>query len=232
MPSNAHEPHRSSTSLSNTGPSRWLIGVAFACYSTVMIALTMLKALYRIGYLWDPARQHRRDVSLELFGEFSRGDSWFAPIFGYVGNVAFFIPCGVLIFAMVRYPLAAHAILPGRADTDMSGNSASKADVIRTARLTAPRGILVTAIIGMLFSLTLEVSQYVFSLGLSDIDDVLMNTIGALVGALIAAAADKLWGPRVRYVWVWLAILLGVVFAILVGLGERLGDPNKVVQVN
>ncbi|STC80703.1 hypothetical membrane protein [Corynebacterium ulcerans] len=53
-----------------------------------------------------------------------------------------------------------------------------------------------------------------------------MNTLGAFVGALFA----KMLGPRFFRLWVWLAILLGLVFAVLVGLGERLGDPDKIVK--
>lgn len=42
--------------------------------------------------------------------------------------------------------------------------------------------ILITFLVGILFSITIEVCQYVFSLGRCETDDVIMNTIGVLVG--------------------------------------------------
>lgn len=174
--------------------------IALLSYSAVMISLTMLKSFYRIGYLWDPEEQRQRGLSFVPLGEFSRGDSWFAPLFGYVGNVAFFIPFGVLLYFLLH-------------------------------RTSAARTLGFTALGGLALSLAMETAQYAFSLGFSDIDDVIMNTIGAALGAGLAMASDKILGLRARWAWVGLAILLGVVFAVLVGLGERLGDPDKVVEV-
>ncbi|CAB0673227.1 VanZ family protein [Corynebacterium diphtheriae] len=75
-----------------------------------------------------------------------------------------------------------------------------------------------------MISVLIELSQYAFSLGFSDIDDVITNALGALIGAVIA----KICGPKMFPVWASCAILLGVVFAVLVGLGERLGDPSRI----
>lgn len=172
------------------GTMRRLTWLALAVYSAVMIALTMLKGFYRIGYLWDPAVHRYRELRLVPFEDLVGAVSWFAPLFGYLGNIAFFIPFGVLVYMLLI-------------------------DVRRTV------------IVGFLASLTIEVTQYIFALGYSDIDDLLMNTLGAFLGALVARAL----GPRWHKVWIGLALALGVVFAVLVGLGERLGDPDKVVEV-
>lgn len=176
--------------LAMLGTMRRLIWLALAVYSTVMIALTMLKAFYRIGYLWDPAVHRYRELRLIPFEDLVGAVSWFAPLFGYLGNIAFFVPFGVLVYMLLI-------------------------DVRRTV------------LVGFLASLAIEIAQYVFALGYSDIDDLLMNTLGAFLGALVAAAL----GPRWHKVWIGLALALGVVFAVLVGLGERLGDPDKVVEV-
>lgn len=85
-----------------------------------------------------------------------------------------------------------------------------------------------TTLFGAGFSLLIEVSQYLFQLGFSDIDDFLFNTLGAATGACVAAWA----GPRARWLWVSLTALLVVVFAVLVILGPRLGDPDRVAEVN
>lgn len=172
------------------GTMRRLTWLALAVYSAVMIALTMLKAFYQIGHLWDPALHRYRELRLIPFEDLVSAVSWFAPLFGYLGNIAFFVPFGVLVYML-------------------------HIDVRRTV------------LVGFLASLAIEVAQYVFALGYSDIDDLLMNTLGAFLGALVARA----FGPRWHKVWIGLALALGVIFAVLVGLGERLGDPDKVVDV-
>lgn len=90
------------------------------------------------------------------------------------------------------------------------------------------RRIGLTALFGAGFSLLIEVSQFIFQLGFSDIDDFLFNALGAAAGACIAAWA----GPRAQWLWVSLTAVLVVVFAVLVILGPRLGDPDRVAEVN
>ena len=78
------------------------------------------------------------------------------------------------------------------------------------------------------FSLLIEISQYIFQLGFSDIDDLLFNTLGTAAGAFIAS----LFGSRAQWVWVTLTAVLTVVFIVLVILGPSLGDPDRVAEVN
>lgn len=174
-----------------------LIAFALIAYSAVMVSLTMLKSFFVIGLLWKPEAHRNRSLSLQPFNDFLEAGSWFSPLFGYGGNFAFFVPFGVLLYALLR--------------------QSGKTNLLLKATLY-----------GALFSLFIEVSQYVFMLGYSDIDDVIFNTLGALVGALIA----KVFGPKFYVVWVWLAILLALIFIVLVVLGPRLGDPDKVVELS
>lgn len=164
----------------------WL---SLLCYLTVMVAITTLKPFYQIGYLWDPARQRVRELHLIPFDEFA-GSTWFAPLFEYAGNTAFFVPFGVLAFILV------------------------------------PSVRKVTAC-GFAVSLAVEVVQYLGALGRTDIDDLLFNTLGALIGALIARAC----GRRAYPVWRGLSFALTAVFVALVALGPRLGDADKVVDL-
>ena len=170
--------------------SRGAAAGSLAAYGCVVVALTMLKSFYRIGYLWDPANQLRRGLSLVPFHELADAQSVFAPVFGYGGNIAFFVPVGVLAWVVF-----------GRAG----------------------RAIACAA----LFSLAMEVGQYVFALGLSDVDDLIMNTLGAALGVGVA----KLAGPRLHPLWVTLGYAVALVFAGLVLAGGRLGDPSKVREV-
>lgn len=177
-----------------TVTSRRATAGALAAYSGVVIALTLLKAFFRIGYLWDPANQMRRGVSLVPFSDLVEAKSWFGPLFGYGGNVAFFIPVGVLAFILFE---------------------------------RQHRPVLTATLFGAGFSLLIEVSQYVFGLGYSDIDDFLMNTLGAFIGAKIAQ-----WcGPRLHKVWIGLAYGVVFLFTSLVLAGESFGDSDKIKQV-
>ena len=45
----------------------WPVIVALIAWTATTIALTMLKAFYRIGYLWDPAVHRHRGLHLNPF---------------------------------------------------------------------------------------------------------------------------------------------------------------------
>lgn len=173
----------------------WAV-VALVAYGAVVVALTMLKAFYRIGLLWRPEAQRERSLGLIPFAQMWEGPSWFGPLFDVAGNVAFFVPVGVLLVVALHDRRRAHPV--------------------RDATL-----------IGAALSLAIEVLQYVFALGHSDVTDLVAYTLGALVGAVIA----RLCGPRAYPVWIGLALLVAAVFAVLVALGPRLGDPDRVREL-
>ena len=70
-------------------------------------------------------------------------------------------------------------------------------DITMNMLLFLPLGFLIgkkTGIaIGFALSVGIEVVQYIFKLGFCEPDDVLNNTIGAVIGWLIAQVAHKLW---------------------------------------
>lgn len=174
--------------------SRPLIFAGTIAYAAVMVSLTTLRAFYSIGYLWNPENQRVRDVLPIPFEMLWRSTTWFGPIFDYFGNIAFFIPMGMLLFV---------------------------------ALYRSSRPLLRATLVGLCLSMGIEITQYIFRLGYTSLDDLWCNTLGAFIGAWLA----KVCGPQRHKVWVWLAIALAVVFAVLVGLGERLGDPEKVVEL-
>lgn len=168
--------------------------VALVAYGAVVVALTMLKAFYVIGMLWRPEAQRNRSIEWVPFTLFSDSATWFGPLFDSLGNMAFFIPLGVLLYILLE----------------------------RTGR-----GVGVVVVVGALISATVETLQYVLALGHTDVTDLLFNTAGALVGAVIARAC----GRRAYPVWIGLALVTALVFAALVALGPRLGNPDKVVEM-
>lgn len=169
-------------------------GVAALAYGAVVIALTMLKAFFVIGLLWRPDSQRGRSVEWVPFAQARDAPTWFGPLFDGLGNLAFFVPLGVLLYILLDH---------------------------------RARAVLVVVVTGAAISATVETLQYVFALGHSDTTDLLFNTAGALVGALIA----RLGGRRLYPVWIGLALTTAAVFAVLVVVGPRLGDPAAVVEL-
>lgn len=194
-----------------TAPVVWF---ALFGYGLVMASLTLLKAFYRIGYLWEPARQRQQGLSLMPLRELWSNGTWFGPLFSYGGNLAFFIPFGILTFVLL--------------DLHVPAQHPAKTSLRAVSAWFGKRSpVWVVGGIGLAVSLVFEVCQYVFHLGFSDVDDVLFNALGALVGALIAG-----WcGRRCYGLWVALAIATTIVFVVLVGFGDILGDPTAIVDV-
>ena len=168
--------------------------LAVVAYGAVVVALTMLKAFFVIGLLWRPEAQRGRSIEWVPFAQFRDAQTWFGPLFDALGNLAFFVPLGVLLYILLE----------------------------RRAR-----AVLVVVVTGAATSATVEILQYVLALGHSDVTDLTFNTAGALVGALIA----RLGGRRLYPLWVGLALTTAAVFAVLVILGPRLGDPAAVVEL-
>lgn len=174
------------------GPARPWVAVTLFAFSLVVLAVTTLKAFYTIGLLWVPEKQRVRSLELIPLENFFTAETWFAPLFDTVGNIALFIPLGMLA-----------AILVG----------------------PVHRRILKVAGMAALFSLLIELSQFIFELGRTDIDDLLFNTLGGLLGAWLATLGGRRWHVFLTAV-TGLAVL---VFVVLVILGPVLGDPDKVV---
>ncbi len=170
----------------------WAALAVVTC-GAVVVALTMLKAYFVIGLLWRPESQRGRSVEWVPFAQFRGAQTWFGSLFDALGNLAFFVPLGVLLYIL----------------------------------LESRAGAVLVVVTGAAISATGEVLQYALALGHSDVTDLLFNTAGALVGALIACAC----GPRLHPLWIGLALTTAAVFAVLVVLGPRLGDPAAVVEL-
>ena len=167
--------------------------VALVGYGAVVVALTMLKAFFVIGLLWRPESQRGRSIEWMPLALYRDSPTWFGPLFDYLGNMAFFIPIGIVTYILLEH---------------------------------RRRAVGLVVVVGLALSAVIETLQYVLALGHSDVSDLLFNTAGVLVGAVIA----RLCGRRLYPVWIGLALGAAAVFAVLVVLGPRLGDPDKVVE--
>ena len=76
-----------------------------------------------------------------------------------------------------------------------------------------------TILFGFAVSLLLEASQYVLSVGASDITDVITNTLGALIGVLFYNISIKLFKTeeKVKKIFEILALVVTIMFLLFVG---------------
>lgn len=87
------------------------------------------------------------------------------------GNILIFIPLGAVVASLI-----------------MTGRTESVA--------TFTDGVLLkTVLIGLLFSLGIEVIQYLLAMGQADVDDVICNTLGTLIGCIsvVIGKRNKKW---------------------------------------
>ena len=77
--------------------------LALVAYGAVVVALTTLKAFFVIGMLWRPEAQRNRSMEWEPFALYRDSTTWFGPLFDYLGNMAFFVPVGVLLFILLEH---------------------------------------------------------------------------------------------------------------------------------
>lgn len=57
-------------------------------------------------------------------------------------------------------------------------------------------------------SLSFEIAQYIFSLGITDAQDLIDNTLGGIIGIGVAATLEKLFRGRAATIFTGLALLL------------------------
>ncbi|MDU0479447.1 VanZ family protein [Staphylococcus chromogenes] len=89
------------------------------------------------------------------------------------------------------------------------------------------RDVKRTALLGFVVSAAIEAAQYIFALGVTDTDDLILNTAGAALGAGLV----KLTGERVERLWRWACILFATIIYVLYLLGPRLGSEEKMTPV-
>lgn len=180
-------PTQTTVPVSRTRPHPWT-WMALAGYLGVVIALTCLKAWFAIGLLWKPENQRVREVQLNPFSIITGASTPFNAAFDILGNVALFVPLGLLLMTVTRRAGTSVAVAAG-------------------------------------LSLVIEISQYLFAVGRTDITDLICNTAGAITGVLLAGLFLR-QSPQVARGWTVAAtvtVLLAVVsFAILVVIGPSL----------
>lgn len=145
-------------------PYRYLLrdSLLVAALSLVVVALaTVGKPFMDIPGVVDGSAHAVRRINLQLFGGFENASVWYGGWTDLVGNIALFMPLGAALYVAGRNTSGTRWGLGG------------------------------AMLIGLGVSLCIESTQYIFALGFSDIDDLLYNTVGAVLGALLMTRVGR-----------------------------------------
>lgn len=133
-----------------------------AALSLVVVVLaTVGKPFMDVPGVVDGSAHAVRRVNLQLFGGFENASVWYGGWTDLLGNIALFMPLGAAIYVAGRN------------------------------RVRIRWGLGGTMLLGLVISLCIESAQYIFALGFSDIDDLLYNTVGAVLGAALMARVGR-----------------------------------------
>ena len=122
---------------------------------------TLGKPFMDIPGVVDGSAHAVRRVNLHLFGGFTTSSVWYGAWSDLFGNILLFMPFGAAVYVMGRS--------------------------LRRVRW----GLGGALLLGVAVSVGIESTQYVFRLGFSDIDDLLYNTVGSVLGALLMARLSR-----------------------------------------
>ena len=161
---------------------------AVACV-VVIVAIavaTVGKPFIDIPGVVDASAHARRSLDLQMFNGFNNPHPWWGPWTNTFGNIALFMPLGACLVVMGH----------------------------NSRRIRFGRGG--TILLAMALSLGIEITQYVFSLGFSDVDDLVFNTLGASLGAfLVSRSSFKVQLRAVRFIGWTAAAGLGALAAVI-----------------
>ena len=127
----------------------------------VITLATVGKPFMDIPGVVDGSAHAVRRVNLQLFGGFETSSVWYGAWTDLVGNILLFMPLGAGLYVVGRNVKGIRWGLGG------------------------------VMLIGLMVSLCIESAQYIFALGFSDIDDLLYNTVGAVLGAVLMARLGR-----------------------------------------
>lgn len=161
---------------------------AVACV-VVIVAIavaTVGKPFIDIPGVVDASAHARRSLDLQMFNGFNNPHPWWGPWTNTFGNIALFMPLGACLVVLGQ----------------------------NSRRIRFGRGG--TILLAMALSLGIEITQYVFSLGFSDVDDLVFNTLGASLGAfLLSRSSFKAQLRAVRFIGWTAAAGLGALAAVI-----------------
>ena len=161
-------------------------GVACVVVLMAIAVATVGKPFIDIPGVIDASAHARRSLDLQMFNGFNNPHPWWGPWTNTFGNIALFMPLGACLVVLGQ----------------------------NSRRVRFGRGG--TILLAMALSLGIEITQYVFSLGFSDVDDLVFNTLGASLGAfLLSRSSFKAQLRAVRFIGWTAAAGLGALAAVI-----------------
>ena len=131
-------------------PTLWRnAGIACVVVLMAIAVATVGKPFIDIPGVVDASAHARRSLDLQMFNGFNNPHPWWGPWTNTFGNIALFMPLGACLVVLGQ-----------------------NSRLVRFGRGG-------TILLAMALSLGIEITQYVFSLGFSDVDDLVFNTLGA-----------------------------------------------------
>ena len=169
-------------------PTQWRnAGVACVVVLMAIAVATVGKPFIDIPGVLDASAHARRSLDLQMFNGFNNPHPWWGPWTNTLGNIALFFPLGACLVVMGQ----------------------------NSRHVRFGRGG--TILLAMALSLGIETTQYLFSLGFSDVDDVVFNTLGASLGAFLVSRKSAQAQLRAVRAIGWMAALgLGALAAAIV----------------
>ena len=168
-------------------PTLWRnAGVACVVVLMAIAVATVGKPFIDIPGVIDASAHARRSLDLQMFNGFNNPHPWWGPWTNTFGNIALFMPLGACLVVLGQ----------------------------NSRHVRFGRGG--TILLAMALSLGIEITQYVFSLGFSDVDDLVFNTLGASLGAfLVSRSSFKAQLRAVRFIGCTAAAGLGALAAVI-----------------
>ncbi|WP_233254253.1 VanZ family protein [Salipaludibacillus keqinensis] len=140
-----------------TFPTPFIV-FTFIVYMSMLFYVTLFA--WNFGSSFGPHGPGGRNYNLEPFLSIYNiavySENWVAPFRILGGNVILFIPFGLL------FPIVVERIRKWKRATS----------------------IILTVILAMMLSVFIEVNQYIFTYRVANVDDVILNTLGGLIGAV------------------------------------------------
>ncbi|MDO5032622.1 VanZ family protein [Corynebacterium sp.] len=148
--------------------------------------LTLGKPFMEVPGLIDGHAHAVRSIDLQMFNGFEDPPIWYGPWTNTLGNIALFMP------------LAATLLAAGRTGSRLRF------------------GVGGTILLCVLLSVGIEVTQYIGALGFSDIDDLVFNSLGAVLGAvMMSRLGSQRQRSVVRYCGLGAAVLAAGIIAVI-----------------
>ncbi len=93
------------------------------------------------------------------------------------------------------------------------------------------KSVVYITVTTLLTSVAVEIIQYIFALGVTDIDDIILNTIGGLTGVFLYQILKIIFksDKRIKGVIIWIVLISAVLYMVLLAFATYKGYRVKLI---